>query len=337
MSTSTKVPETSRMSGDELDGSDARTALMRFGRKRLAVESFRRFRYGDGFSHARAIGLQLVLALIPLAIALAGLSSVVNAEEAGRAIRETLLALTPGSSEEIVRQTFEQGISQASAGPIALWLGLATSLVALSTTMGQVERGANRIYGIQRDRPAREKYPMAAMLALVAGIPLVLGFLVLVAGKQAIGAVARAYDWSEGFADVLIALRWPLGLLLALASITVIFRWAPRRRQPAYSWMAFGSAVALVLWLLLTWLLAAFVQTSGSFGAVYGPLTAFMALLLWGLLTGAALLLGLAFAAQLEAVRAGIPSGALEEGELDVALDQRSRRRMEQARVAPRR
>lgn len=336
MSTSTRVPETSRMSGEELDGSDARTALMRFGRKRLAVESFRRFRYGDGFSHARAIGLQLVLALIPLTIAVVGLSSVVNADEAGRAIRQTLLALTPGSSDEVVRQTFEQGISQASAGPIALWLGLLTSLVALSTTMGQIERGANRIYGIQRDRPAREKYPMAAMLAVLAGIPLVLGFLVLVAGRQALRAVAEAYGWSDGLADTLVALRWPLGLLLALAAITVIFRWAPQRRQPGYSWMAFGSAVALVLWLLLTWILAAFTQTSGSFGAVYGPLAAFMALLLWGLLTGAALLLGLAFAAQLEAVRAGITSGALEESQVEAA-PARPAARAERARVLPRR
>ena len=81
--------------------------------------------------------------------------------------------------------------------------------------------------------------------------------------------------------------------------------------------MALGSAVALILWVVLTGLLAAFVRTSGSFGAVYGPLTAVMALLLWALMTGIALLLGLSFAAQLEAVRAGIPMGATEDPEAD--------------------
>jgi uncharacterized BrkB/YihY/UPF0761 family membrane protein len=69
--------------------------------------------------------------------------------------------------------------------------------------------------------------------------------------------------------------------------------------------------------MLLTALLAAFVRTSGSFGAVYGPLTAVMALLLWALMTGIALFLGLSFAAQLEAVRAGIPTGAGEDPEDD--------------------
>lgn len=323
MSSVTRVPETSRMPGDELDASDARTTLARFGRKRLAVESFRRFRYGDGFSHARALGFQLVLALIPLTIALVGLSSVVNVEGLSVVIRETLLSITPGSSDEIVRDTLEQGLTQADAGPIALWLGLVTALVALTTTMGQVERGANRIYGIQRDRPSVEKYRRAFGLALVAGIPLMLGFLVIVAGGRAIAVLADVYEWPDGVADAARFLRWPLGLLLDLTAITAIFRWSPRRRQPAFSWMSVGAALALLLWLVLTGLLAAFVATSGSFGAVYGPLTAIMALLLWAQLSGVALLLGLAFAAQLEAARVGVHRGALEDPELDPATQGR--------------
>lgn len=315
MSSVIRVPETSRMSGEELDVGDARTALQQFGRKRLAVESFRRFRYGDGFSHARAVGFQLVLALIPLTIALVGLSSVVRVEGLGVVIRETLLSVTPGSSEEVVRETFEQGLSQADAGSIALWLGLLTALVALTATMGQVERGANRIYGIQRDRPTLQKYRRALGMALIAGIPLMLGFLVIVAGGRAIAVLADTYGWSEVVAGAARVLRWPLGLLLDLLAITAIFRWAPRRRQPAMSWMSVGAALALVLWLVLTGVLAAFVSTSGSFGAVYGPLTAVMALLLWAQLSGVALLLGLAFAAQLEAVRVGVHRGAPEDPE----------------------
>ena len=320
MSSVTRVPETSRMPGDELDVADARTTLQHFGRKRLVVESFRRFRYGDGFSHARALGFQLVLALIPLTIALVGLSSVVRVEGLAVVIRETLLSITPGSSDEVVRDTLEQGQSQADVGPIALWLGLLTALVALTAAMGQIERGANRIYGIQRDRPALQKYRRALGMAVVAGIPLMLGFLVIVAGGRAIAVLAETYGWPDLVADAARVLRWPLGLLLDLMAITAIFRWGPRRRQPALSWMSVGAALALVLWLVLSGVLAAFVATSGSFGAVYGPLTAIMALLLWAQLSGVALLLGLSFAAQLEAVRVGVNRGAVEDPELDPAM-----------------
>jgi uncharacterized BrkB/YihY/UPF0761 family membrane protein len=64
--------------------------------------------------------------------------------------------------------------------------------------------------------------------------------------------------------------------------------------------------VALTLWVLFSYLLSLYVQTSGSFGSTYGPLTGVIALLIWAQLTSIALFLGIAFCAQLEAVRAGV-------------------------------
>jgi uncharacterized BrkB/YihY/UPF0761 family membrane protein len=93
-------------------------------------------------------------------------------------------------------------------------------------------------------------------------------------------------------------------------TIMVLFRWAPRRHQPAFSWMWVGAAVALGLWLALSGLLSLYVSKSASFGQIYGPLTAVMALLLWAQLSAIALFLGMAFAAQLEAVHAGVTTGA---------------------------
>jgi YihY family inner membrane protein len=185
-------------------------------------------------------------------------------------------------------------------------VGLATALVALTSAMGQVERGANRIYGVQRDRPTSAKYCRAAVLALCAGIPAMLGFLMLVAGGAAVDAMTAVYGLSDTLATVASWLRWPVGAALDLLAITVLFRWAPRRRQPAMSWMAGGALVSLVLWLLFTGTLALYVSSSPSFGQVYGPLTGIFALLIWSQLTSVALLLGLAFSAQLEAVRAGV-------------------------------
>ena len=57
-------------------------------------------------------------------------------------------------------------------------------------------------------------------------------------------------------------------------------------------------------------LLAAYVRLSDGFGETYGALTGIMALLLWANLTGIALFGGLAFAAQLEALRVGVPEPA---------------------------
>ncbi len=53
--------------------------------------------------------------------------------------------------------------------------------------------------------------------------------------------------------------------------------------------------------------LVVYVDATGSFGATYGPIAGTIGLLLWAFLSSVALFLGLALAAQLEAVRAGVP------------------------------
>jgi uncharacterized BrkB/YihY/UPF0761 family membrane protein len=135
---------------------------------------------------------------------------------------------------------------------------------------------------------------------------MVLGFVVLVAGEAVGDAVAATSGATHPGHRWWRTLEIPVGLVLAWLASAVIFRWSPRRRQPGYTWLAFGSAVHLVLWVGATLLLALYVGRSSAFGAVYGPLTAFVALLLWANVTGIALFLGVAFAAQLEAARAGI-------------------------------
>ena len=48
-------------------------------------------------------------------------------------------------------------------------------------------------------------------------------------------------------------------------------------------------------------------DATDSFGATYGPIAGTIGVLLWTFLTSIALFFGLSFAAQLEAVRAGVP------------------------------
>ncbi|MEV5730673.1 YihY/virulence factor BrkB family protein [Streptomyces pharetrae] len=308
MGTAVHVPQTRDMIGEELSGDEAFTALRHYGGIRLLTDAFSRFRYADGFTNARALGFQIVLGMVPFTIALVGVATAAHTESVGRIIELTLGRIVPGASSEVVEEALTGTRRSAHSdiwSTIALWLGLAFSVLNLASAMAQVERGANRIYGIERDRPFPAKYGRALLLAFAAGVPMVLGFLVLVAGEAVGESTAEAFGWS-GTAAWWAAVRVPVGLVLAVVASAVIFRWSPRRDQPGYTWLVFGSALHLVLWVGATWLLALYVEESGSFGAVYGPLTAFVALLLWANLTGVALFLGIAFAAQLEAARAGL-------------------------------
>jgi uncharacterized BrkB/YihY/UPF0761 family membrane protein len=118
-------------------------------------------------------------------------------------------------------------------------------------------------------------------------------------------SLRETIGWSQGAGDVWHVVRWPLGAAAVVAAVSLLFAIAPRRRQPEPTWLAFGAAVSAALWLAFVGAFALYLDVANTFGATYGPVARTIGLLLWTWATAVALFFGLAFAAQLEAVRAG--------------------------------
>jgi YihY family inner membrane protein len=297
----------------ELEGDEALETLRQTGRRRLVREAVERFRAADGFSHSRALAFQFTLTLLPALIAVVGLAAVLDQEGFRRVVQATIEDLAPGAAGEILTDALRQGTTSATreSGETALVGGFAAAALAGTTAMAQIERGANRIYGVERDRPFLRKYLVAFGVAISAGMLAVLSFVVLVGGS----AIREAAGWSDGFDSAWAVLRWPLGIAFAVAAISILFEKVPRRRQPEASWLSVGAAVSVVLWLLFMAVLDLYIDATESFGATYGPLAGTIGILLWTFATSVALFLGLAFSAQLEAVRAGVERPRLDREE----------------------
>jgi len=298
MSTATPVPETWQLTGD-----DARETLLHLGRRNLIRDAFQRLRSADGFSHARSLAFVAALVLVQAIIALVGLAAALGKTDASDLIVRSIKAAAPGPAGDLLTSAVSQAQQAGASGRYtALWLGLAGAIITGTTLMGQVERALNRLYGIEKDRPTVQKYGRALVLALTTGILSVCAFTALAFGR----AVGQGLD-DNAAADVWAVIRWPLALVLMMAAMALLFRWSPHRHQPAWSWLAFGASVSVLLWTLVTLGLGLFFRVSTSFGDTYGPLAGIVALLMWALLSAVAVLFGAAVAAQLEAVRAGAP------------------------------
>jgi YihY family inner membrane protein len=258
-----------------------------------------RFTLSDGFSHARALAFQMALVAMPALIAAVGLTTSLDQESLRSIARETLTTLSPGEADNTITKAFEQGTE--ASGDLAVWLGLGAALVTATAAMGQLERGMNRIYGIDRDRPFIAKYTRALVLSVTAGVLLVIAFVLFIAGTAIGEAGVAVAGWDEAVASTWSIVRWPLMLLLLAGSLSLLFRYVPREKRPTTTWPGIGSAVALIAWLLCTGLLAVYMEASKGFGAVYGPLAGMIGLLLWAYLSSIAILFGVACAAQLEA------------------------------------
>jgi YihY family inner membrane protein len=293
MSTANLVPETYGLSGD-----DAKETLQRTGLMRLLEDAFRRLRYADGFSHARSLVFAGALVFVQATIAVVGIASLLGKSSLSQTIVRTLNDAAPGPAGTVLTDAVRQAHEAGRGGSIALLVGLLGALISGTTLMGQLERGLNRIYGIEQDRPTGPKYVRAFVLAVTAGV----------LGAIAFAAMAFGNTFATGTAATIWNLvRWPVGLALLAASVALLFRWAPNRRQPAWSWLAYGAAVSVILATLSTAILAVFFSWSHTFGKTYGPLAGLVALLIWLMLVSVSVLYGGAVAAQLEAVRAGVP------------------------------
>jgi uncharacterized BrkB/YihY/UPF0761 family membrane protein len=256
------------------------------GVARAAID---RFRAADGASHTRALAFQTMFVAISGFIGFIGLVSVLHLPALRATVTSLASRLAPGPSGKLLQEAAKQG---ATSGGTAMFFGLAAALVAATLAMIQVERSANRLWGLREDRPTGQRIGRALVLAVSAGILLAIGGLVLGAGRS----IGHGAGWTGTAGTIWAVLRWPLGILIAAAGTYLVFRWAPRERARSQRAEVVGAAVALALWVIFTALLGVSLSM-GSSSATYGPLLAIVALLLWSALSSLALHLGLAVTA----------------------------------------
>ncbi len=293
MSSATCVRETRDLTGD-----DAWRTLAATGWISLVRDSFTRLRAADGFSHARSLAFTLSLVCVQGLIALVGLAVEFGQGGFSRTIQGAIDSAVPGPAGALLERTFAQARNVGLEHRfMPLLIGLAGTLVTATTATAQLIRGFNRLYGIEKDGPVLYKYSRAFALAIVVGGAFVGGAAALTWGRD----LRAAGDGNVGWH----LLRWVLALGLAAAAFGAILRWAPRRRQPQWSWLVFGGAMGVVGWSLVTLAFSIVFRLSSSFGRVYGGFAGVVALQLWTFASAVAIFFGAAVAAQLEAVRSG--------------------------------
>ena len=177
-----------------------------------------------------------------------------------------------------------------------------------TTAMGQLERGLNRIYGVEQDRPTLQKYGRAFLLALTAGG----ARRAAPSSRSPSAATSATRSTTTRVSTLWSVVRWPLALVLMVAAVAaalpLVARGATNRR--GRGWRSARRCRSLLLVRSSRSASALFFRVSTSFGDTYGPLAGIVALLLWALLSSIAVSSARAVAAQLEAVRAGAPRAA---------------------------
>lgn len=295
MKTTTFVPVT-----DRTDAIGVREAVSGRTPWELAKDSFLRYRFADGFSFARAMAFQVVLALFPGMIFIVGLAVRAGEGRLRTLLREAITSLAPGPAGETFLVAFEQGSDAGRGNDLAIILGGAAAVVAGVSAIAQLQRGGSRIYGVLGDRSTLRRYGLATALTLSFGLLLAGAFLLIALGSSVGGAfrddVIESWVWA----------RWPLGMVVLTVALTALFKLAPNRSQPRLRWLMPGLAVAAAGFVLVSAGLSMYLNASVAFGQTYGPLAGILGVMLWSFFASVAIFYGLAVSAQLEALSAGV-------------------------------
>jgi membrane protein len=238
---------------------------------------------------AAGVAFWAFVALFPALIAAVTLYGLVADPDQVRKQVEQVFTALPEESAALIR---DQLLEITRTSDRALGVGLVVSLLgALFTASGGV---ANLVKAINMayDEEETRGFVKLRLVALL----FTLGSIVFVAVAVGLIAVLPAVLDDIGLgstAQVVVGvLRW-VGLVAFVAvALAVLYRYAPDRNAPRFSWVSLGATVATVLWVLGSVAFSLYVSTFGKYSETYGTLAGVVVLLLWLFLTAFVVLLG---------------------------------------------
>jgi membrane protein len=275
---------------------------------------------GVVFSHeltqlAAALTYYTVLSLLPALIVVVSLLGLVGlSPDAVHSLLKTLGELGAPWAAQAVSAVLDSVLTSQRSG----WVFIGSLILALwaaSAYVGSTMAASDKIYEITLRRPLWTSLPLRVGLAL-----LLLVLLSLTAAAVAlVGPFGRwVMDVSSigsGPLHLWTWIKWPLLIVLGLLLFTLLYKFAPSRRQPALWWLLPGAAVGVALWLAASAGFSLYLDHFSSYNRVYGTLGAAVAFLVWAWLLNLALLVGVEVNRDVERRRGGNGGAAALPGD----------------------
>jgi membrane protein len=244
---------------------------------------------------AAGTALYAIIATVPaLAAAVSVFGIVANAADIQSHL-QGLATVMPAQVVEFLGAQLQRQ-AQRTSGELSfqLIIGLVAATVSARSSARALIDSLNRAYRIKEARGKLVKFAFTILMALVTIIGLMVMFAIIVALPAVIAAAGL-----QGYHLVRL-LRWPLMLGLVLASLGLMYRFAPSPRplQKRHIWP--GAGIATVLLVVVSWALSLWVDHVATYEVFCGAFGSVIILILWFYLSTIALIVGGFVNAELE-------------------------------------
>ena len=236
---------------------------------------------------AAGVAFYALLSLFPAIIAGVSIYGLVANPDTVRTQLDKLTQLLSPDTAKLVGAQIQQ-ITAGAGGALGLAtvLGILTALWSASSGMKALVTGVNLAYDETETRKFLKLRGLALLLTLGAMVLMGIALLLIVAFP------AVTNDWPTALRWTASVLRFVLLAALLIVGLAVLYRYAPDRDEPRWSWVSWGSGVATVLWVLASIGFSVYATFFGNYNKTYGALAGVIILLFWLWLTAFMVLVG---------------------------------------------
>jgi membrane protein len=244
---------------------------------------------------AAGVAFYTLLSLFPAIIAAVSIYGLVADPQTVRDQIDNLTKMLSPETAKIIGDQIEQ-ITSGAGGALgfATVLGILTALWSASSGMKALITGVNLAYDETETRKFAKLRGLAVLLTLGAMV------LLVVAGATIAGFPPIANDLPMVLQWVLGIVRFIILAALVIFGLAVLYRYAPDRDEPKWTWVSWGSAVATVLWIVASIGFSVYASSFGNYNKTYGALAGIIILMFWLFLTAYVVLFGAEFNTEME-------------------------------------
>lgn len=252
---------------------------------------------------AKGAAYSALLSFFPVLTSLTAILVQANAHAVSRNLSSIVFSVVPPGTEDIVRYNF----TERGQRPLALLVvAVLVSIWAASGVMMSLMEGFRAAYKIPQGRPFWPQRGMAALLVIVAALPLVIASALIVFGSRVelwillrtgvLEAGQRLAGWISFLSHIIRTITAVAAIVMGTSLLYYLGPNRPRRLRSVYP----GAILATLLWWLATTLFGWYVRNIANYNVLYGSVGAVIALLVWMYLLSIIALFGCEVNAQLD-------------------------------------
>ena len=248
----------------------------------------------DALGLAAQLAYYLILALFPFILFLVAVVDAFSSSspQLVNELFDYLRRVMPAQIFDLIQSYTERTLRNEDTAPGLLSVGILGSIWAISGAFSALINALNRAYDVQETRPFWKVKGIAVLMTFGLSALVIVGALLLIAGPSIGGTIAEVFTLDDEFEVVWNIARWPVALLFMVATVALLFYFAPDAGQP-FRWITPGGFVGVALWVLASLAFNLYLGSDfNTYDRTYGSIGTVIVLLLYLYISSLTILFG---------------------------------------------